>query len=59
MSNFKKGEIPITFVLIIFIYLGNELLMASMPTDSGISHYAHIVGGVCGAVFGLADKKVA
>jgi rhomboid protease GluP len=56
MSNFKSGEIPLTFVLIIIIYIGNEIVMAVSPADN-ISHYAHIMGGVCGTAFGFFSKK--
>ncbi len=57
MSNFKAGEIPLTFVLIIVIYIGNELILATSVNESNISHYAHIMGGVCGTVFGFFNKK--
>jgi len=57
MSNFKSSEIPLTFVLIIFIYIGNEIMLAASTHNSEISHYAHIMGGVCGAFFGFFNKK--
>lgn len=57
MSNFKAGEIPLTFVLIIVIYIGNEVFLAASNSDTNISHYAHIMGGVCGAGFGFFNKK--
>jgi GlpG protein len=57
MVNIKNGEIPITFILIVFIYIGKEVI-DSFDNDN-ISHFAHIIGGLVGAVFGfiLAGKK--
>ena len=50
-TNFRKGEIPLTFILIVALYLTREILTA-MQTD-GISQFAHILGGVCGSLFGF------
>ena len=50
-TNFSKGEIPLTFILILILYLG-EQLFSSFDTDN-ISHFAHIVGGFCGSLFGF------
>ena len=57
MVNIKNKEIPITFILIVIIYIGKEVL-GSFNTDN-ISHSSHIIGGVVGAIFGfaLAGKK--
>lgn len=51
ISNVKSGEIPITFVIICIIYLGQQILQC-FEQDS-ISQLAHIVGGLCGGFFGL------
>jgi membrane associated rhomboid family serine protease len=50
-TNFNKGEIPLTFILILVLYLGRELLN-SLRADN-ISEFAHIVGGFCGSLFGF------
>lgn len=57
MVNIKNKEIPITFILIVIIFIGKEVI-GSFNTDN-ISHTSHIIGGVVGAVFGfaLAGKK--
>lgn len=57
LVNFKNKEIPLTFILVVIIFIGKEV-MESM-NDDGISHFAHITGGVVGAVFGfmLGGKK--
>jgi membrane associated rhomboid family serine protease len=57
MINIKNKEIPITFILIVIIFIGKEII-GSFNVDN-ISHTSHIIGGVVGAVFGfgLAGKK--
>jgi uncharacterized membrane protein YdcZ (DUF606 family) len=50
-TNFNKGEIPLTFILVLILYLG-EQLFTSLKTEN-ISRYAHIVGGFCGSLFGF------
>lgn len=58
MTSFKKGEIPITMILVVVLYLGQEIMTAVMAHDN-ISQMAHIMGGMAGAAFGffLADPK--
>ncbi|GHV70016.1 hypothetical protein AGMMS49928_15700 [Spirochaetia bacterium] len=50
-TNFKEGEIPLTFILVLILYLGRELFN-SFNTNN-ISEFAHIVGGFCGSIFGF------
>ncbi len=50
-TNFRKGEIPLTFILIVALFLTREVL-AAVQTD-GISQFAHILGGICGSLFGF------
>jgi membrane associated rhomboid family serine protease len=50
-TNFSHGEIPLTFILVLFLYLGGQLL-ESFRADN-ISHFAHIAGGFCGSLFGF------
>ncbi|MBK8472366.1 MAG: rhomboid family intramembrane serine protease [Sphingobacteriales bacterium] len=52
LTNFKSGHIPLTFLLVVGIFLGNEILNILNQND-GISQFAHIIGGVCGSVFGF------
>lgn len=49
--NVKDGKIPITFILILFLYVGRELY-ESFAQDN-ISQFAHIMGGICGSLFGF------
>jgi membrane associated rhomboid family serine protease len=50
-TNFNRGEIPLTFILILVLYVGRELIN-SFRTDT-ISEFAHIAGGFCGSLFGF------
>ena len=50
-TNIRTGEIPLTFILVVLIYLAREVVNA-FDSDS-ISQFAHIAGGVCGSAFGF------
>jgi membrane associated rhomboid family serine protease len=50
-TNFSHGEIPLTFILVLILYLGVQLIN-SLSTDN-ISQFAHLVGGFCGSFFGF------
>ena len=54
--NLRQGEIPLSMILIVIIYLGSEIVDAFTLNDN-ISHLTHILGGICGAVFGIAYVK--
>lgn len=49
-TNVKEKEIPLTFVMIAVLFLGKEVLEGFRA--DGISQAAHLMGGICGAVFG-------
>jgi len=49
--NMRSGSIPVSFLLVSFIFIGRELVQV-FRQDS-ISQMAHIVGGSIGAVFGF------
>ena len=57
-ANYQRGKIPITVILVAIIYLSGEVIQGlANPTDD-ISQLAHIIGGICGTVFGwLITKK--
>jgi membrane associated rhomboid family serine protease len=50
-TNFGEGEVPLTFILILILYLGREVFN-SFRQDN-ISEFAHIAGGLCGSLFGF------
>jgi membrane associated rhomboid family serine protease len=49
--NFSKGELPLTFILVLVIYLGRVFVHAFSAGD--VSEFAHVVGGFCGSLFGF------
>ncbi|GHU88671.1 hypothetical protein FACS189476_06190 [Spirochaetia bacterium] len=55
-TNFKEGEVPLTFILILVLYLGRELFNSF--NSNNISEFAHIVGGFCGSLFGFLNPPV-
>jgi len=50
-TNFSHGEIPLTFILVLILYMGVQIFNTSGPDN--ISHFAHIIGGLCGSFFGF------
>ncbi len=51
----KKGTIPVTLILVVFFYLGGEILDGITAHDN-VSQITHVVGGLCGLVFGFAAQ---
>ncbi|MDX2247797.1 MAG: rhomboid family intramembrane serine protease [Bacteroidia bacterium] len=53
LSSFtnSKGGIPLTFVLVVVLYLGKEIQDAFAADN--ISQFIHIIGGVLGGLFGF------
>ena len=54
ITNIKEREIPLTFILIVVLFLLKEFVYS--PED-GISQAAHIAGGICGSFFGFFSRK--
>ncbi len=50
-ANIRQGELPITFVMVVLIFLAKEIINAFR--ENTISEFAHIVGGVLGSLFGF------
>lgn len=50
-TNIRSGEIPLTFILVVALFLAREILNAF--AEDSISQYAHILGGLCGSLFGF------
>ena len=49
--NHRPGEIPLTFILVVGLYLAGEVTAAFRRDD--VSQFAHLLGGLCGIVFGF------
>ncbi len=54
-TNVRERKIPLTFLLVAVYYIGGEVVSGITAQDN-ISQLAHILGGVCGAVFGFAVR---
>ncbi|MBP5197883.1 MAG: rhomboid family intramembrane serine protease [Lachnospiraceae bacterium] len=50
-TGFRAGEIPLTFILVAILYIGQQIYEGIVLVDN-ISNMAHIVGGVVGAILG-------
>ncbi len=50
-TNLRDGHIPLTFVLVVSLYLGQEIVHA-LGSDN-VSQFAHVLGGACGSAFGF------
>ena len=51
LLNIRNREIPFTFILVVVLYFGMEIL--SSLKDTQISHFAHLFGGAMGAFWGF------
>ena len=55
-TEMGKEGIPVTLILVVIFYLGGELL-DGLTTADNVSQLTHIVGGLCGLVFGFSIKR--
>ena len=55
-TSFKEGEIPLTFILVAVIYLGQQIFEGLAVKDN-ISNMAHIFGGIVGSWIGYVLNK--
>ncbi len=55
LAGMRDGYIPITLILVLVLYLGNEIVDGVVLSDN-VSQLTHIIGGVCGAVLGLRKR---
>jgi GlpG protein len=54
LLNIRNREIPFTFILVVVLYFGMEILSSLKETQ--ISHFAHLFGGAMGAFWGFYKK---
>lgn len=54
-SNIKSGQIPVTFIIVVILFLGREVV-AAFHQDN-ISQFAHLAGGISGSIFGFLKKS--
>ena len=55
-TEFKEGEIPVTFILVAVFFLGQQIYDGITVQDN-ISNMAHIVGGIIGVLLGYGLNK--
>lgn len=53
-TRVRQGEIPLTFILVVILYLTREIVGAF--ANDQISQFAHIIGGVTGSLFGFLQS---
>ena len=57
-TNSRQGEIPLTFILVVLLFLTREVIDAVAVKDN-VAQFAHIAGGIVGGMFGFATTRSA
>lgn len=55
-ASVKEGTIPLTFVLVAVIYIGEQIYNGIFIADN-VSNFTHILGGIVGAALGYVMNK--
>ncbi len=55
-TSFKNGEIPLTFILVAVIFLGQQVYEGVFLQDN-ISNLSHVLGGIIGSIVGYRLNK--
>ena len=55
-TGFKEGEIPLTFVLVVILFVGQQVYEGVAIRDN-ISQLTHVIGGAIGAFVGYRFNK--
>lgn len=56
-TSVKEQGIPITFILVAFLYMG-EQIVGGVMLDDDVSYLSHIVGGMAGSYVGYKKNKI-
>ena len=56
-ASAKEGAIPLSAVLVVALFLGNEVYGGMVAVDN-VSYLTHVVGGLAGLVAGFALNKM-
>lgn len=51
LVNLKQNTIPLTLILVFIFYILEEI--PSLNKKDNISHLSHIIGAICGGIYGL------
>lgn len=52
LVNITTGKVPITLILIFIFYVADEIIKQFSKKKDMVSHDSHIVGAICGFIFG-------
>lgn len=52
LVNIEAGKIPLTLILICIFYIAGEIIEGIFKKDN-ISHMSHLIGAICGFIFGF------
>lgn len=55
-TNFKQGEIPLSFILVFMLFVGQQVFEGLFTRDN-VSQISHILGGLVGGVIGYYTNK--
>lgn len=55
-TSFKNGEIPLTFILVAVVFLGQQVYEGVFLQDN-ISNLSHVMGGIIGSIVGYKLNK--
>ncbi len=56
ITNYRKGEVPLTFILVLIVFLGGEVWKGVAVKDN-VSQFTHILGGLVGSFFGFLKPR--
>ncbi len=56
LTAFREKEIPLTFIVVLVMYIGQEIINGLFTSDN-IAQSAHLLGGACGSFFGFFVNK--
>ena len=56
VTSVKEGKIPLTLIVVVILYLGEQVAAGIFSADN-ISQLTHIVGGLCGGIFGMLRNR--
>lgn len=55
-ANAQLGKIPLTLIIVTIVFIGKEVINGLFLKDN-ISHFAHILGGLSGGIFGYLRNR--
>ena len=55
-TGFREGEIPVTFLLVALLFLGQQILEGIAVKDN-VSNLSHVIGGIVGSATGFSFNR--